>query len=410
MSSAAAALPRSASADSVTFRQRASGHTALDHERVFYRLPRLAAGQTQMCCILLVLSETHSASRPKGEKAPEWSCRLAAAKFAWYAGCDLRTAQLQLDDLCQRRVLLRRPSARGEFQYAAPIDTWKDLPDLPDRQPHKKPATSAQTIDATGDDVDSDGAEEGEDTANAQRNKFRDQPACRARIRLTEKPEDLPAGRTAKALPIPFTQCKLQVVSKLPQGHDVRFDAVFHRDFIHLTLLAPEPANAQVTSALSARAAPLKAAVARGEMDPRYTAWRDALNAWNADFRMGLPPPDDGFVRQAVAAAGTVSVEACGRRLKTRVKSGFPGNWGGVLTVIRDEAAAGPPPERRYRAGEHPDEIAARRRTETLENEREMIRTALKWLAHDPKDPHALAVLEFFDPKLIEELRSEVRQ
>jgi hypothetical protein len=419
--SASAALAPAPVPSLEKFKRRRAGHLAISFRWAFYNMGRLTAGKTQLLCVEYVLSETVSASRQEGEDAPSESRPISTEEFAWFTGESLRTVQAALDDVCERKVLVRRMVKRGVYVYSAPVETWDKLPAF---VAEKKPVDSADSLDSADDDTEA----AGEEQANIRRRKLR-------LSALNDKPQALAPGRPSKAFeltalidgkqkPVPVE--KVQFDCNAP----AQVDPVMHRGILRISIRMGSNGTAQannrrsfnaencvengahaenkeVSAALSARAAPLKAAVSRREEANEMGLWRDAMNRW---FRPTLGPVPDDIVRQAISGAGVATREDCLRKLEVRKAKGFCKTWGGVVLVIREvgEAAAKARPVQStngHRPGESAADIEARRREDQLDT----LRVALRFIDELPEHPDAIAQRELVqaaDPKLVEQARA----
>lgn len=333
---APAAGPRPA-----TFRKRNTGFTPIDHRTVFYDLTRLTGGKTQLACVLYVLSETDGKARAGGTAAPTETRPISTEELAWYCRETLRAVQAAIDDLCERSVLARKQSKRGLYVYSAPTAGWDKLPDY---QPPKKGAASAEEIDSAADADDEN----------------KEDPESQRRIlRWTAEPVVLKAGHPSKAFEVPGKVEKVQIASNAAG----QIEGVLKRGILRLSLQMSSVVNggrsageeqakvqrrilrsnsngvaiAALSEAVQARGAPLEAAVSARENAVEVASTREVLNRW---FQGSLGPADDDLVLKAIAARGQASWTDCLKKLQARSKAGFCKTWGGVLQVISDVGAA----------------------------------------------------------------------
>jgi hypothetical protein len=411
-----------------TFKRRRAGYTPLDHREVFYNLSRLTAGKTQLLCILYVLQSTAGASRAAGEDAPAESEPISTEEFAWFCGeKNLRTVQAALEDLCERKVLVRKMKKRGQYVYAAPAASWEKLPSF---LPPKKPVDSAESLDESGTSEE----EEGDEMANLQRRKLRLNS-------LGDQPLELSAGRPSKAHPLealiadkrqPIPIEKVQFDCDTP----AHVDPVMYRGILRISIRMGShdtagvrthvtqnganrgrrfnaencvernghAVNKELSDAIATRGAPMQAAISKREMTNQLALKREALNRW---LRDKLGPVDDDIVRDCIACQGTATDADVYAALKRRAHA-IKG-WGLVVVIHADVGRAAA--KAAYvnkdipRPGEEPEAIAARQR----ERELESLRNGIRFIEHDPDHPaarDAREVLEHADPALVAEARA----
>ncbi len=177
-------------------------------------LPRLTdPGKLETWCILFLLGETESAKRDKGTPGLLWSRPLAIEDFmrafGWRKdsekiGVTSRAVEDALAGLCQRKVVVRKKRGRS-YVYSVPVEGWDNLPDY---VPLKKPAGSADAIDA---EEDTEGEEEANDT--------------RSTVRVFERPIRVAAGRRSKPVDVPAAVEKLQIESSVEAEVDATVTA-----------------------------------------------------------------------------------------------------------------------------------------------------------------------------------------
>jgi hypothetical protein len=307
----------------------------------FYNLSRLAGGQTELLCILYVLSETEGASRAEGAPPPKESRPISVDELALYTRQSVRAAQDAMEDLCKRRVITRRKVRSGMYAFGAPIETWDSLDDYVAPQVSKKPAASAEELDSMSDDE-----------------REKEEPGLGI-VRWTTEPVAFKAGRPTKAIEVPGKVEKVQIASNASGQIEGELKRGILRLSIRMGMVAnsgtsmgEQQANdkrgipridllshaaATLDDAVQARGAPLAAAVSGRESAVEVASARELLNRW---FQPALGPVDDDLVRKAIAARGPASWPDCMKKLQARAKAGYCKTWGGVLQVISDVGAA----------------------------------------------------------------------
>jgi len=135
--------------------RRRGGFSPFPHQ-VLSDWPRLVSGDTQIYSIMLIVSETLGAVPDKQGRKPEWSRSITNEELANHCRCrSVRTVEIAIKDLVDRKVIRRKKSTSGGYAYQVPFETW---PELPDRQckvvamptgveePEQEPETENDTV------------------------------------------------------------------------------------------------------------------------------------------------------------------------------------------------------------------------------------------------------------------------
>lgn len=202
------------------FIRRLMGFLAIRFDEVYYNMPRLTKGSTQIWCLLQVLAETESASRRPGTKPPKESRPMKTGEFCWFMRDSLSAVQHALQTLCDRKVIQRRPavrsdfgrsrgpaSLRGYFIYSAITASWDSLPSVPgwieDEDWHPEdyeevgPQLVAESEEAAADEAEDQEAEETPDLFNEPvylkaAGSEKESKSIRVEARRASKPLDVP--------------------------------------------------------------------------------------------------------------------------------------------------------------------------------------------------------------------------
>jgi hypothetical protein len=160
--------------------QRRKGFTPFPND-VLLDWPRLLSGNAQIYTVMFLNSETTGAARDAGTKPPYWSRPITTAELAAFGRCTIRSIQLAVDELVDRKVIERKNSVNGSARYHIPFDTW---PVLPDRPSNVVPITEAEEPEA---DTEEDTNPQGEVIPVFSKPQ-------RLRAGLRPRPKELPAA------------------------------------------------------------------------------------------------------------------------------------------------------------------------------------------------------------------------
>jgi hypothetical protein len=382
---------------------------------------RVTSGHAQARAIKLIFACTLSARRPKNTPAPTITRPLHTEHFAeFYAVRGLvndahrRTVQSVLDEGCKRKAFFRRQAARADFLdsdakpplslrgwyvYWLPRD-WKAVESY---EAPKKPAGSADALDAAEGEPEGDNAELKPDI-EALPDRWRE------KIAVTPAPVPLAAGRPSKIFPLPVPAFRTRFDANRP---DLQIAQMLHKGVLHVTILDPTLANKkrsrtevhfgsenlaiankELNGAMATRAAPMKDAVASRSIDPEAATWRSELNAL---FRYLGHPIDDQTLRRIRESAGVATVDQCLAGLRRKAEKRAYEGWGGVLAKVGEigraaaEAAQAAASDDTGSRGRHSQAVAERYRAEHIDS----LRNALTALLIDPGDGIAREVIQY---------------